>query len=146
MVRAGVGEDAGVLVKVALHRYAVIAEALPDRLTAAERGHVVRTITMRTHVHPDGTERAYSRGTVDRWIRDWRRDPAQRARIADIRDNLTARVSEAEREGWHGEIEGLQISLAGAEDKLAQLDTRTANTTTYLDMPARKHTGEHLNV
>ena len=73
-------------------------------------------------------------------------DPAQRARIADIRDNLTARVREAEREGWHGEIEGLQISLAGAEDKLAQLDTRTANTTTYLDMPARKHTGEHLNV
>ncbi len=58
---------------VALHRYGVIAEALPDRLTPAERGHVVRTIAMRTYVHPDGSERSYSRGTLDRWIRAWRR-------------------------------------------------------------------------
>ncbi|GAA2355194.1 hypothetical protein GCM10010376_92600 [Streptomyces violaceusniger] len=29
---------------------------------------------------------------------------------------------EAEREGWLGEAEGLQVSLAGAEEKLRQLD------------------------
>jgi hypothetical protein len=29
-------------------------------------------------------------------------DPAQRPRIAEIRDNLIARISEAEREGWLG--------------------------------------------
>jgi hypothetical protein len=52
-------------------------------------------------------------------------DPAQRPRIAEIRDNLTARIAEAEREGWLGEAEGLKISLAGAEDKLAQIDRRT---------------------
>ena len=52
-------------------------------------------------------------------------DPAQRARIAEIRDNLTARIAEAEREGWLGEVEGLKISLAGAEDKLAQIDRRS---------------------
>ena len=51
-------------------------------------------------------------------------DPAQRHRIAEIRDNLTARIAEAEREGWLGEIEGLKISLAGASDKLAQIDRR----------------------
>jgi hypothetical protein len=51
--------------------------------------------------------------------------PAQRPRIAEIRDNLTARIAEAEREGWHGEAEGLRISLAGAEDKLAQIDRRS---------------------
>jgi len=51
-------------------------------------------------------------------------DPAQRPRIAEIRDNLTARITEAEKEGWLGEIEGLQISLAGANDKLAQIDRR----------------------
>ena len=51
-------------------------------------------------------------------------DPAQRPRIAEIRDNLTARITEAESEGWLGEIEGLQISLAGANDKLAQIDRR----------------------
>jgi len=54
-------------------------------------------------------------------------DPAQRARIAEIRDNLTARIAEAEREGWPGEVEGLKISLAGAEDKLAQIGRRSRN-------------------
>jgi hypothetical protein len=63
-------------------------------------------------------------------------DPAQRPRIAEIRDNLTARIAEAEREGWLGEAEGLKISLAGAEDNLAQIDRRT-RTTTDLGMPAR---------
>jgi hypothetical protein len=62
-------------------------------------------------------------------------DPAQRPRIAEIRDNLTARIAEAEREGWLGEAEGLKISLAGAEDKLAQIDRRT-RPTTDLGMPA----------
>ncbi len=51
-----------------------------------------------------------------------RPDPAQRARLAEIRDNLIARIAEAEREGWLGEVEGLQVSLAGAEEKLRQLD------------------------
>ncbi len=51
-------------------------------------------------------------------------DPAQRHRIAEIRDDLNARIAEAEREGWLGEIEGLKISLAGASDKLAQIDRR----------------------
>ena len=52
-------------------------------------------------------------------------DPAQRHRIVEYRDNLNARIAEAEREGWLGEIEGLKISLAGASDKLAQIDRRT---------------------
>lgn len=43
-------------------------------------------------------------------------DPAQRTRLLEIRDNLKARIAEAEYEGWLGEIEGLQVSLAGAED------------------------------
>jgi hypothetical protein len=51
--------------------------------------------------------------------------PAQRPRIAEIHDNLIARIAEAEREGWHGEAEGLKISLAGARDTLAQIDRRS---------------------
>src|SRR6266567_3060706 len=51
-------------------------------------------------------------------------DPAQRPRIAEIRDNLLDRIAEAEREGWLGEVDGLKVSLAGAEDKLAQIDRR----------------------
>ena len=62
-------------------------------------------------------------------------DPAQRPRIAEIRDNLTARITEAEHEGWLGEAEGLKVSLAGAEDKLTQIDRRS-HTTVDLGIPA----------
>lgn len=55
-------------------------------------------------------------------------DPAQRDRLVEIRDNLMSRIAEAEREGWLGEMEGLQISLAGAEDKLDQIDRRSSST------------------
>jgi hypothetical protein len=63
-------------------------------------------------------------------------DPAQRPRIAEIRQNLTARIAEAERESWLGEIEGLKVSLAGADDKLAQIDRRLqADVPVSLGMP-----------
>jgi hypothetical protein len=65
-----------------------------------------------------------------------RPDPAQRPRIASIRDNITTRISEAEREGWLGEIEGLKISLTGADDKIAQIDRRTRTQPINLGMPA----------
>lgn len=52
-------------------------------------------------------------------------DPAQRDRIVDIRDDLIARIIEAKREGWVGEIEGLQVSLAGTDDKLAKIAYRS---------------------
>jgi integrase len=62
--------------------------------------------------------------------------PDQRHRIAEIRDNLIARIAEAEREGWLGEIEGLKISLAGANDKLAQIDRRARSQPVDLGIPA----------
>lgn len=63
-------------------------------------------------------------------------EPTQQPRIAEIRDNLVARISEAGHEGWLGEIEGLKVSLAGAEDKLAQIDRRNnATTPVNLGMP-----------
>jgi hypothetical protein len=62
-------------------------------------------------------------------------DPAQRDRLAEIRDNLKARIAEAEREGWLGEVEGLQVSLAAAEDKLAQIDKHVNNRGVDLGTP-----------
>ena len=55
--------------EIALHRWAVIAEAANARLASRERGAVVRAIAAREHAHPDGTMRRYSRGTIDRWLR-----------------------------------------------------------------------------
>jgi len=53
--------------------------------------------------------------------------PAQRFRLIEIRDNLTARIAEAEREGWLGEVEGLRVSRTGATNKIDQLDQRTTS-------------------
>jgi hypothetical protein len=65
-----------------------------------------------------------------------RPSPSQRPRILQIRDNLLDRITEAEREGWHGEVEGLHISLAGAETKLSQLDQMARRIATiHLDTP-----------
>lgn len=59
--------------------------------------------------------------------------------MEEIRDNLKARITEAQQEGWLGEVEGLQVSLAGAEDKLAQLGRRNASATTInLGTPTRR--------
>jgi hypothetical protein len=53
-------------------------------------------------------------------------DPAQRHRLEEIRDNLLARIAEAEREGWTGEAEGLRVSLAAANNKIAQASATIA--------------------
>ena len=66
-----------------------------------------------------------------------RPSPAQRPRITEIRGNLLDRIAEAEREGWHGEAEGLKVSLAGADAKLAQLDQMARRAAAiHLGMPA----------
>jgi len=66
-----------------------------------------------------------------------RPDPAQRPRLAAIRVNLLARIDEARREGWAGETEGLAVSLAGADQKLAQIDAITRRTTATPDDSAQ---------
>jgi putative transposase len=58
--------------RVALLRYSVISEAAGPRLSPAERGLVVRAAAARAWTTPDGEERQYSRGTIDRWIAAYR--------------------------------------------------------------------------
>lgn len=58
--------------QVALFRYRVIAEALSERLSPAERGQLVRELAARTHELPDGSHKEFSRATLDRWIRAYR--------------------------------------------------------------------------
>lgn len=59
--------------QIALHRFGVIAEAANEALTPAERGVIVRALTARAHHHPDGTMRRYSRATIDRFVRTYRK-------------------------------------------------------------------------
>ncbi|MER6179779.1 site-specific integrase [Streptomyces sp. NPDC001652] len=74
-----------------------------------------------------------------------RPDPFQRDRLIEIRDNLIDRIAEAQREGWLGEVEGLEISQADAEDKLAQLDQALKPTVTHLGLPAFRQIAGHSN-
>ena len=61
-------------------------------------------------------------------------DPAQRPRLEEIRDNLLARITEAEREGWTGEAEGLKVSLDAANNNLAQSDRTTARRAEHVSL------------
>ena len=66
-----------------------------------------------------------------------RPDPAQRPRLIGIRDNLRDRIAEARQQRWLGEADGLQVSLAAATAKLAQMDGLSASrkASTDLGMP-----------
>ena len=64
--------------QIALHRWAVIAEAAGDRLTPGERGALVRQIAARAHTHPDGSARTLFAGH-DR--------PLMRHEVAHVRVN-----------------------------------------------------------
>ena len=93
----------------ALFRYALIREAADDRLTARERGALVRESAAKLHAHPTDGLRQVARGTLDRWIRAYRRggfealkpalrevgprtDPAILAQAADLRREAPQRT------------------------------------------------------
>jgi putative transposase len=84
--------DHDMAARIALHRWAVIAEATSDRLSGAERGVLVRSIAGRGHTHPDGSCRRYSRGTIDRWIRAWRKAGLDGLRPSERSDAGTVRA------------------------------------------------------
>ncbi|MFE2315351.1 hypothetical protein ACFXC8_19670 [Streptomyces sp. NPDC059441] len=48
--------------------------------------------------------------------------PRQRPRLVEIIRNLAERIAEARTNGWLGEVQGLQVSLTKAKDKLVALD------------------------
>ena len=91
--------------QIALHRWAVIAEAAGELLTAGERGALARQIAARDHPHPDGSRRRYSRGTIDRWLRAWRKGglealkPSPRADTGVVRAHLFRAVERGHGDG-----------------------------------------------
>jgi putative transposase len=59
---------------IGLFRYQLIREAADPELSCRARGRLVREIAGREHAHPFGRRVRISRDTLDRWIRNWRRD------------------------------------------------------------------------
>ncbi len=93
--------------RMALFRYRVISEALDAHLSATERGLLVRQLAARTWTTPDGDERSFSRGTVDRWIAAYRLDGLGGLAPAPRTDRGRGRV---ERE-WMAEAVRLRREL-----------------------------------
>jgi hypothetical protein len=57
-------------------------------------------------------------------------------RLQEIRNNLAARIAEAQREGWLGEIAGLEATLAAADQKLHAVHRLAGrHAVTHLGMP-----------
>lgn len=73
--------------------------------------------------------------------------PTERPRLEEIRNNLRARIDESEREGWLGEVEGLRISLAAAEEKITQLDARKERRSSpvFLGVPSLDQIGSRTD-
>ncbi|MFI6494363.1 tyrosine-type recombinase/integrase [Streptomyces sp. NPDC050564] len=62
----------------------------------------------------------------------------ERPRLEEIRVNLHARITEAEREGWLGDVEQLTVSLAATDDKISQIDVneRRKSAPVFVGTPA----------
>jgi len=88
--------------ELALFRFSVISAAVSASLTPAERGVIVRALASRTWTTPEGVERSFARGTIDRWLVDYRRDGLAGLRPVPRSDRGRARsqgrwLEEAER-------------------------------------------------
>jgi hypothetical protein len=72
-------------------------------------------------------------------------DPRQRPHLSEIIRNLTDRIEEAQINGWLGEVEGLNVSLTAAKEKLRSLirseraKTQLGKQPTPLGMPVLGH-------
>lgn len=59
--------------EIGLFRYALVRDAADPGLSKAERGRLVRALAEREHLGSDGRLVRVARGTLDEWIRSYRR-------------------------------------------------------------------------
>ncbi|MGX1494952.1 tyrosine-type recombinase/integrase [Streptomyces tendae] len=83
----------------------------------------LRKVELGTCGRPYGTPCAHEHACVRCPM--LRVDPQQRRRLEEIIRNLGDRIDEARVNGWLGEVQGLQISLEAARNKLTSLDQMT---------------------
>jgi putative transposase len=93
--------------QVALFRFSVISAAVSPRLTPVERGVMVRALAARTWTTPEGIERSFARGTIDRWLVEYRRDG-----LAGLRPTPRADRGRARSQGrWLEEAERMRRAI-----------------------------------
>ena len=76
-----------------------------------------------------------------------RPDPAQEPRLLEIRDNLQARTAEARREGWLGEIAGLEATVRRRAETTSDESDRQpsrCHPPRHARLPLHHRPGQHL--
>lgn len=94
-------------------------EPTPTEWAEFERRFTRRKVELGTCARPYGTPCRHEHACLR--CPPLRPDPAQAMRLAEIITNLHKRIREATDRGWLGEVEELQVSLAGARQKLQQM-------------------------
>ncbi|MGW2939766.1 hemerythrin domain-containing protein, partial [Streptomyces sp. NPDC001156] len=72
--------------QIALFRYQLIREAADPALSPRQRGAMVRELAAKTHTDPFGRQITIGRGTLDRWLRNWR-EGGDRITDKELRDH-----------------------------------------------------------
>jgi hypothetical protein len=65
-----------------------------------------------------------------------RPDPDQLPRLEEIHANLLDRLSEAQEQGWLGEVAAIEASIAAAGQKLTAMRRLAAEPAVHLGMPS----------
>jgi integrase len=94
-------------------------EPTPTEWAEFERHFTRRKVELGTCARPYGTPCRHEHACLRCPM--LQPDPAQAQRLTEIIANLHDRIREATERGWLGEVDGLQVSLTGARQKLQQM-------------------------
>src|SRR5450755_3057833 len=111
--------------EIGLLRYALIRDAADPGLSKAERGRLVRALADREHVGPDGRLVRLARGTLDEWIRAYRRGGFEalvpKPRVVEPRTpagvlELAFQLKRERPERTAAQVREIMLAAAGAAD------------------------------
>ncbi len=118
--------------EIGLFRYALVRDVADPALSKAERGRLVRALSDREHVGPDGRLVRVARATLDEWIRAYRRGGFQalvpRPRVVAPRTpagmlELAFRLKRERPERTAAQVRQIMLTTAGEGDQVPGLRT-----------------------
>ena len=118
--------------EIGLFRYALVRDVADPALSKAERGRLVRALSDREHVGPDGRLVRVARATLDEWIRAYRRGGFEalvpRPRVVAPRTpagmlELAFRLKRERPERTAAQVRQIMLTTAGEGDQVPGLRT-----------------------
>ena len=118
--------------EIGLFRYALVRDVADPSLSKADRGRLVRALADRDHVGPDGRLVRVARGTLDRWVRAYRRGGFEalvpQPRVVPLRTpagmlELAFRLKRERPERTAAQIREIMLTVAGEGERVLGLRT-----------------------